>query len=136
MRRLGEVIGTPLVQPWGRGIVATAAGRALLPAAREALMTLRAARHELLNVIDPDRGLVALGFLRTLGVRDVPRLLDAFLASYPDISFSLKQGPAHSLLDQMRAGALDVVIVAPLPDKRRTEISPVARRKALPHRGR
>lgn len=116
MRRVGEVIGTPLVQPWGRGIVATAAGRALLPAAREALMTLRAARHELQNVIDPDRGLVALGFLHTLGVRDVPRLIDAFLAAYPDISFSLKQGPAHSLLDQMRAGALDVVIVAPLPD--------------------
>src|ERR1700733_9630657 len=77
MRRLGDVIGTPLVQPWGRGIVATAAGRALLPAAREALMTLRAARHELQDVIDPDKGLVALGFLHTLGVRDVPRLLDA-----------------------------------------------------------
>jgi LysR family transcriptional regulator, transcription activator of glutamate synthase operon len=116
MRRIGDVIGTPLVQPWGRGIVATAAGRALLPAAREALMTLRAARHELQDVIDPDKGLVALGFLHTLGVRDVPRLLDAFLAAYPDISFNLKQGPAHHLVNQMRSGALDVVIVAPLPD--------------------
>jgi len=45
-----------------------------------------------------------------------PRLLDAFLAAYPDISFNLKQGPAHHLVNQMRSGALDVVIVAPLPD--------------------
>ena|SRR5277367_1678685 len=136
MRRVGDVIRTPLVQLWGRGIVATAAGRALLPAAREALMTLRAARHELQDVIDPDKGLVALGFLHTLGVRDVPRLLDAFLAAYPDISFSLKQGPAHHLVNQMRAGALDIVIVAPLPDDTDGLESVVLRRKALPHRGR
>ena len=56
----------------------TAAGRALLPAAREALMTLRAARHELQDVIDPDKGLVALGFLHTLGTEIVPQLLKDF----------------------------------------------------------
>jgi hypothetical protein len=33
-----------------------------------------------------------------------------------DISFSFEQGPAHSLLNQIRSGAVDVVIVAPLPD--------------------
>lgn len=115
MHRLGNAIGTPLVQPSGRGIAATAAGRALLPAAQEALLQLHAARQDLQEVIDPDRGRVALGFVHSRGPRDVPRLLDAFLAAYPDISFTRRQGGAPAMLDQMRSGALDLVIVAPMP---------------------
>jgi hypothetical protein len=58
---------------------------------QEALIHLRAARQDLQDVIDPDRGRVALGFAHSRGPRDVPRLLDAFLAASPDISFTLKQ---------------------------------------------
>ncbi|MFD8628700.1 LysR family transcriptional regulator [Streptomyces hygroscopicus] len=116
LRRMNETIGAPLVQRVGRGVVPTAAGRAFLPAAREALATLRAARQELADVIDPERGQVCLGFLHTLGVRDVPRLLDAFLAAHPDVRFALTQGPALALLDRMRAGEIDVVITAPIPE--------------------
>jgi LysR family transcriptional activator of glutamate synthase operon len=115
MHRLADTIGTPLVQPRGRGIAATEAGRAFLPAAQEALIHLRAARQDLQEVIDPDRGRVMLGFGHSRGPRDVPRLLDAFLAAYPDTSFILKQGGAPAVLDQLRAGALDVVIVASMP---------------------
>ena len=115
MHRLANGIGAPLVQPRGRGIVATEAGRAFLPSAQQALVNLRAARQDLQEVIDPDRGRVALGFAHSRGIRDVPRLLDAFLAAYPDISFTLKQGAELTLLDQLRAGALDVVIVASMP---------------------
>ncbi|QDO25643.1 LysR family transcriptional regulator [Streptomyces sp. S1A1-8] len=112
MRRVNDALGTPLAHRVGRGILATPAGRAFLPAAREALAVLRAARLELADVVDPDWGQVSLGFLHTLGVRDVPRLLDAFLAAYPDVHFVLTQGPAVQILERMRAGALDVVITA------------------------
>jgi len=115
MHRLADAIGTPLVQQSGRGIAATAAGRAFLPAAQEALIHLRTVYYDLQDVIDPDRGRVALGFVHSRGPRDIPRLLDAFLAAYPDISFTLKQGSAPAVLDAMRAGALDVAILAPMP---------------------
>ena len=115
MRRLGEAIGAPLVQPRGRGITATEAGRAFLPAAQQALVNLSAAGQDLQQVIDPDRGRVALGFGHSRGLRDVPLLLDAFLAAYPDISFTLRQGGDPAVLEQLRAGALDVVIVTSLP---------------------
>jgi LysR family transcriptional regulator, transcription activator of glutamate synthase operon len=115
MHRLGDAIGTPLVAPRGRGIAATAAGRAFLPAAQQALVNLSAAGQDLQVVIDPDRGRVALGFGHSRGPRDVPRLLDAFLAAYPDISFTLKQGGGPTVLDQLRAGTLDVVIVTSAP---------------------
>jgi LysR family transcriptional regulator, transcription activator of glutamate synthase operon len=115
MHRLADAIGAPLVAPRGRGITATDAGRAFLPAAQQALVNLRAAGQDLQEVIDPDRGRVALGFAHSRGPRDVPRLLDAFLAAYPDISFTLKQGAEPAILDQLRAGAFDVVIVASTP---------------------
>ena len=115
MHRLADAIGVPLVAPRGRGIAATEAGRAFLPAAQQALVNLSAAGQDLREVIDPDRGRVALGFGHSRGPRDVPRLLDAFLAAYPDISFTLKQGGAPAVLDQLRAGTLDVVIVASIP---------------------
>jgi DNA-binding transcriptional LysR family regulator len=115
MHRLADAIGAPLVAPCGRGIASTAAGRAFLPAAQQALVNLSAAGQDLQEVIDPDRGRIALGFGHSRGPRDVPRLLDAFLAAYPNISFTLKQGGAPAVLDQLRAGALDVVIVAPMP---------------------
>ena len=91
MHRLADAIGAPLVAPCGRGIASTAAGRAFLPAAQQALVNLSAAGQDLQEVIDPDRGRIALGFGHSRGPRDVPRLLDAFLAAYPDISFTLKQ---------------------------------------------
>jgi LysR family transcriptional regulator, transcription activator of glutamate synthase operon len=111
MHRLADAIGAPLVAPCGRGIAATAAGRAFLPAAQQALVNLSAAGQDLQQVIDPDRGRVALGFGHSRGPRDVPRLLDAFLAAYPDISFTLKQGGGPAVLDLLRVGTLDVVIV-------------------------
>src|SRR6202051_3475112 len=92
MHRLADAIGAPLVQPRGRGIASTEAGRAFLPAAQHALGNPRAAGPELHEVIEPDVDRVALGFGHSRGLRDVPRLLDAFLAAYPDISFALKQG--------------------------------------------
>ena len=115
MHRLADAIGAPLVAPCGRGIASTAAGRAFLPAAQQALINLSAAGQDLQEVIEPDRGRIALGFGHSRGPRDVPRLLDTFLAAYPDISFTLKQGGAPAVLDQLRAGVLDVVIVAPMP---------------------
>ena len=115
MHRLADAIGAPLVAPSGRGIAATAAGRAFLPAAQQALINLSVAGQDLQEVINPDRGRVALGFGHSRGPRDVPRLLDAFLAAYPDISFTLKQGGGPAMVEQLRAGALDVVIVAPMP---------------------
>ena len=49
--RLADAIGAPLVAPCGRGIATTAAGRAFLPAAREALVNLSAAGQDLQEVI-------------------------------------------------------------------------------------
>jgi DNA-binding transcriptional LysR family regulator len=68
MHRLADAIGAPLVAPCGRGIATTAAGRAFLPAAREALVNLSAAGQDLQEVI----GLPASSSRRNLRGADSP----------------------------------------------------------------
>jgi DNA-binding transcriptional LysR family regulator len=115
MQRLEEGLDVSLVQQHGRGVVVTAAGKAFLPAARQTLATLRAARQELSDVIDPGRGQISLGFLHSLGAWEVPRLVDAFLAAYPDVRFVLTQGRGDEILRRMDDGEIDIVITGPLP---------------------
>jgi LysR family transcriptional activator of glutamate synthase operon len=116
MQRLEEGLDVSLVQPHGRGVLVTAAGKAFLPAARQTLATLRAARQELGDVVDPGRGQIALAFLHSLGAWEVPRLVDAFRAAWPDVRFVLSQGAADDILHQMHRGEIDIVITAPLPE--------------------
>ena len=102
MHRLADAIGAPLVAPAARNCCDR--GRAGIPArGTTGVSQPERRRTDLQEVIDPDRGRVALGFGHSRGPRDVPRLLDAFLAAYPDISFTLKQGGAPAVLDQLRA---------------------------------
>ena len=121
MRRIGASIGAPLVQRSGRRVVRTAAGRAFLPAAQNALRSLAVARQEVGDVVDPDHGRVALGFVHSRGLRDVPMLIDAFLAAHPDITFELHASPRDELIDHMHNCAIDVAIVAPVPADPRLE---------------
>ncbi|QIY53512.1 LysR family transcriptional regulator [Streptomyces sp. RPA4-5] len=115
LQRVERELDVALVQQNGRGITVTEAGRALLGPAAQALAALKTARSELADAVDPERGRVALAFLHTLGAWDVPLLIDAFRASWPEVRFSLAQGPAATILDRLRSGETDVVITAPLP---------------------
>ncbi|GLE52232.1 LysR family transcriptional regulator [Mycobacterium montefiorense] len=116
MRRVGEAVGTPLVQQSGRGLIVTSAGHALLPSARGALASLHRARLDVAHALDPDRGRVNLGFLQSRGLQEVPFLIEAFNAKYPDISFGLQQGSDNEIIALMHKQVIDVALVAPLPD--------------------
>jgi DNA-binding transcriptional LysR family regulator len=62
MHRLADAIGAPLVAPCGRGIATTEPGRAVLPAAREAVVNISADGQDNQEAINADRGRVARGF--------------------------------------------------------------------------
>jgi DNA-binding transcriptional LysR family regulator len=90
-------------------------GRSLLESSERALVTLSAAVERLAGEADPAGGRVALGFLHTLGVEIVPRLLRDFRASYPAVRFALVQGGGQRVLAGLRDGEIDLCLTAPLP---------------------
>jgi len=113
--RLEAELGVPLFARPGRSIKLTRHGRYLLESSERVLLTLAAALERLTGEADPARGRVALGFLHTLGVEIVPRLLRDFLASYPAVRFSLVQGGGQRVLAGLRDGEIDLCLTAPLP---------------------
>jgi DNA-binding transcriptional LysR family regulator len=113
--RLEAELGVPLFARPGRSIKLTRHGRYLLESSERVLLTLTASLERLTGEADPARGRVALGFLHTLGVEIVPRLLRDFRASYPAVRFALVQGGGHRVLAGLRDGEIDLCLTAPLP---------------------
>jgi DNA-binding transcriptional LysR family regulator len=112
---MGEVLGSPLTQPAGRGVRLTRAGQILTDAARAAMSALHASARQAREEIDPSTGHVVFGFLHLLGRSLVPNLLRGFRAAHPGVRFSLVQGSRQHILDQLSTGQVDLALVAPLP---------------------
>jgi DNA-binding transcriptional LysR family regulator len=113
--RLEAELGVALFARPGRSIKLTRHGRYLLESSERALLTLTASLERLTGEADPARGRVALGFLHTLGVEIVPRLVRDFRVSYPAVRFALVQGGGQRVLARLRDGEIDLCLTAPLP---------------------
>ncbi|MFP5022357.1 LysR family transcriptional regulator [Pseudonocardia phyllosphaerae] len=124
--RLEDELGVSLFRRAGRGLHLTAAGRTLLPRAEAALAELTAATAELAGDADPTTGRVALGFLGTLGLDAVPRLLRDFRREYPGVRIRLVQARHAGLLERLRDGSVDLALTSPLPDETGLESVPLA----------
>lgn len=123
---LAEHLGTPLTVPDGRGIRLTRAGELLAGAADRAVAELEHGIRQVREEVDPERGHVVLGFLHLLGRSLVPRLLRDFRARHPHARFTLVQGARHDMLDRLRRGELDLVLVAPPPGDAELDSFPLA----------
>ncbi|NEE01837.1 LysR family transcriptional regulator [Phytoactinopolyspora halotolerans] len=108
-------LGAALIEPSGRGVRLTRAGTILTEAAAEALAVIQAGARQAREEVAPETGHVVLGFLHLLGRSLVPRLLRDFRRSYPGVRFTLVQGSRQQMLDQLRAGEVDLALLAPLP---------------------
>jgi LysR family transcriptional regulator, transcription activator of glutamate synthase operon len=113
--RIQRRLGVALVDRVGRGIEVTPAGLALLQEVRRVTQGVAAARVAVLDQLDPEAGEVRFGFLHSLGPRDVPALIRMFRARHPAVRFQLRQGPASEVLAGVRAGELDLALIAPVP---------------------
>ncbi|HEX4249253.1 MAG TPA: LysR family transcriptional regulator [Pseudonocardia sp.] len=123
--RIQRRLGVALVDRVGRGIEPTSAGRALLPEIRRATEGVAAARAAVVDQLDPETGEVRLGFLHSLGPRDVPALVSTFRERHPAVRFRLRQGAAGGLLAGVRAGELDLALVAPTPSDEELATKPL-----------
>jgi DNA-binding transcriptional LysR family regulator len=115
--RLEAELGVPLFSRPGRSVRLTRHGRLLFEYSERTLTTLAAQLRLLAEDTDPEHGRVALGFLHTLGIEAVPRMLRDFRATHPAIRFVLVQGSADVVLARLRAGEVDLCLTAPLPDE-------------------
>ena len=113
--QLEQELGVALFDRVGRGVRLTAAGRAILPRVERVLAETDAIGRDVRALLELESGLVALGFLHSIGAHLLPGILAAFRARHPAIGFTLHEGPYSDLEERVRRGDLDLAISSPLP---------------------
>lgn len=96
------------------GVRLTVAGRVLLRHAAAALDELDAAARELGGPpVEGSR--IRLGAFSSAGAVLVPRALAALRRSHPDIDVTTREATTPALVRALRAGALDLIVIASAP---------------------
>jgi len=112
VRSLEDELDAKLFARTTRHVRLTAAGRAFLGKAREALDAIRQGREMVADIAALRRGKLSIGTVQSLpAFVDLPALLARFHGQYPDIEVHLCQGSASHLMDKVRAGKLDFAIL-------------------------
>lgn len=117
LARLQSELGVQLFRRAGRSIRLTTSGERFLARVEQALGEIDNGRRELADLKAADRGVVSLGFLRTLGARYIPELVRRFGLRHPGVKFSFVQNNSAEIEAQLERGELDLVFVAVPPGR-------------------
>src|SRR5574337_623692 len=117
-RAIGRVeaeLGVPLFDRVGRVVRLNRFGEIFRVRVEEAFRALDTGWAEITDAVDPNRGIVTLAFMPTIGPTLVPRLLRSFRQGHKRVRFQLSQGGAAAILSMLQDGTVDVCLIAPDP---------------------
>lgn len=109
LRRLRQEVGVDLLEPRGRNVVLTPAGRALVDAAPEVFAALERAEGAARAIADHVHGTVRLGALASTFVDLVPAALADLTAASPEIDVQVVQ-LGDELLEELRVRHIDLAV--------------------------
>lgn len=112
IRRLERELGEELFDRTGRTVRLTEVGAAVLPYARAALAAVAGTRLAVDELTGLVRGRVAVGTVSSTNTLDLPALLSSFHDAHPAVEITLVEQASDALVDSVRAGRLDVAIIA------------------------
>jgi len=111
---LERAAGAPLLRRRHDGVQLTEAGRLVLRRATIVLDQVDATARELAGLPD-EQSTVRLGWFASAGSWLVPRALVALRRSHPSITVVTREGSTPALVRALRAGTVDIALIASLP---------------------
>jgi DNA-binding transcriptional LysR family regulator len=112
--QLEEELGVPLFYRQGRAVVLSPYGRLFLEHVTRALSILEGGKRLLSEQTGEESGTVSLGFLHSLGIEMVPRLIKEYRRKHPRIQFTLLvQRSGEMLMKELVAGSIDLCLSVP-----------------------
>ena len=112
--QLEEELGVPLFYRQRRAIVLSPYGRVFLEHVTRALNILESGKRLLSELTGEESGVVSLGFLHSLGVEMVPRLIKEYRRKHPRVQFTLLvQRSGAMLMEELVAGSIDLCLSVP-----------------------
>ncbi len=104
LARLQSDLGVQLFRRAGRSIRLTTSGERVPGAGGARARRDRQGRRELADLKEADRGLISLGFLRTLGAKYIPELVRRFSIRHPAVRFTFVQNNSAAIEAQLERG--------------------------------
>ena len=111
IRKLEEEIEAQLFTRGSRGVRLTAAGDAVLKAARRCLESAQGIKEVARAATAGESGTLHIGVSGSVTVRLLPALIRAFSPQYPEVRLELREGTNFELLSMVEAGTLDLGFV-------------------------
>jgi DNA-binding transcriptional LysR family regulator len=131
---LERAAGARLVERRHDGVRLTSAGQIVVRRAAGVLDEIDATARELAGLPD-ERGTVRLGWFASAGAGLVPRALAALRRTHPAITVFTREGSTPALVRALRAGTLDLAVLASAPPFRPPDTeTPALELKALTER--
>jgi LysR family hydrogen peroxide-inducible transcriptional activator len=110
--KLESELGGRLFDRLGRSVRLTELGRAFLPRARSVLHELATAKDEATERLASAAGPVVVGAIPTVAPYWLPPRLAIFSRKFPKIQLTIAEEITAVLLDRLRAGSVDLAILA------------------------
>lgn len=109
-----RAVGASVLERRRDGVRLTAAGRVVLRHAAAVLDQIDATERELAG-LPAAAGTVRLGWFTSAGVVLVPRALAALRRGHPAITVTTREGSTPTLVRALRAGSIDLAVLAAVP---------------------
>ncbi len=110
--KLEDELGARLFDRLGRSVRLTDVGKTFLPRARSVLRELEAAKGDVVERKESIGGPVSVGVIPTVAPYFLPPQLTSFSRKFPQALLTIVEEITPVLLDRLRAGAIDVAILA------------------------
>lgn len=112
IKKLEDELGLALFERTNKRVMPTAAGFELIVQARVVLEEAEKLQQMAQQALDPMAGPLRLGVIPTLGPYLLPHLVPQLRADYPRLSLYLREDLTGNLIERLRSGALDAILLA------------------------
>jgi DNA-binding transcriptional LysR family regulator len=108
---LERELGVKLLERNRKQVTLTEAGHVLHKRAEQMLELMRVTTDEIREVAEGVNGKLTIGTITSSGRSILPEHIQEFHKLYPKVSFDLRQGETHSILELLQAGIIELGIV-------------------------
>ena len=112
IKKLEDELGLALFERTNKRVMPTPAGSELIVQARVVLEEAEKLQQMAQQALDPMAGPLRLGVIPTLGPYLLPHLVPQLRADYPRLSLYLREDLTGNLIERLRSGALDAILLA------------------------
>jgi len=109
IRQLEEELGVVLLERTSRSVTLTAAGAVFYDEALRTLDQMSLACRAAQRTARGEQGRLAIGFVTSAIMGDLRSLIQRFAEQYPTVELSLRELLVDTLVEQLHAGALDLI---------------------------